>query len=670
MPHSDPLNDDHPVTFERSRNKRDRSGTAWDIASLRYHAYHRTVDTMLSDPLVGRMLDGRYRVGARLARGGMATVYLGEDIRLERSVAIKVMHPSLAEDEDFVARFVREARSAARLSNPNVVTVYDQGSDGRNVFLVMEYVPGRTLRDVLAEQGRLPVGEALDLLEPVLDALAAAHAAGIVHRDIKPENVLITRDGGVKVADFGLARTTTVNTATSGVLIGTVAYLSPELVERGIADARSDVYSAGVLLYELVTGRTPFSGETALSVAYQHVNETVPAPSESVPDVPSVIDHLVRSSTSREPGLRYRDGREFADAVRAARVDLGMTREANPVPLSQTLIVTDDVRRELRRQRSSRARKGNDGGNDVPMTAHGTPRRRWRGRIALLLVLAIAATIGVVAWNAGKNPGVVNVAVPSVVGSTTAAAESALASADLTVGTTTTAWSNTVTAGHVIATDPTTGASLATGGTVDLVVSKGVQPKTVPTLTGTSLAAAEAAIKSAGLKVGNVSHQYSSTVHSGNVISSHPTTGASTPPGSTVDLVVSKGPAPVAVPQVVGQTQTAATAALAAVGFKTSATAAYSTTVISGKVVSQSPASGTAVPGSTVSLVVSKGPPPVTVPDVVDMHQAQAEAALRAAGLKVSVNRGSRVVLDRVISQTPAAGGTVPRGTTVTITII
>jgi eukaryotic-like serine/threonine-protein kinase len=666
MPHSDPLNDDHPGRSRRSWDKRDRSGTAWDIASLRYHAYHRTVDTMLSDPLVGRMLDGRYRVGARLARGGMATVYLGEDIRLERSVAIKVMHPSLAEDEDFVARFVREARSAARLSDPNVVTVYDQGSDGRNVFLVMEYVPGRTLRDVLAEQGRLPVGQALDLLEPVLDALAAAHAAGIVHRDIKPENVLITRTGGVKVADFGLARTTTVNTATTGVLIGTVAYLSPELVERGIADARSDVYSAGVLLYELVTGRTPFSGETALSVAYQHVNETVPAPSESVPDLPAIVDHLVLNSTSREPGLRYRDGREFADAVRAARADLGMTREANPIPLNETLIVSDDVRRDLRRQRSSRTGQGGSG----PVGATGMPHRRWRGRIALLLVLAIAATIGVVAWNAGKSPGVANVSVPSVVGSTTAAAESALTSAGLTVGTTTSAWSNTVAPGHVVSTDPTAGASLASGGTVDLVVSKGVQPKTVPTLTGTSLGAAEAAIKSVGLTVGTVSHQYSTTVPSGRVISSQPTPGASTPPGSTVDLVVSKGPAPVAVPKVVGQTQAAATAALTAAGFKTSATTAYSTTVATGKVVSQSPASGTAVPGSTVSLVVSKGPPPVTVPDVVDMHQAQAEAALQAAGLKVSVNRGSRVVLDRVISQTPAAGSTVPRGTTVTITII
>ncbi|MFP5345811.1 MAG: protein kinase domain-containing protein, partial [Actinomycetes bacterium] len=231
------------------------------------------MDTTLSDPLVGRVLDGRYTVESRIARGGMATVYLATDNRLDRDVALKVMHPHLADDEQFVARFHREAKSAARMSHPSIVAVYDQGTDDGAVYLAMELVPGRTLRDLLDERAPLPPGEALDLLAPVLDALAAAHRAGIVHRDVKPENVLLTEDGGVKVADFGLARAaSSAHTGTStGMLIGTVAYLSPELVLRGIADARTDVYAAGIMLFEMLTGRRPYVGEVPIQVAYQHV---------------------------------------------------------------------------------------------------------------------------------------------------------------------------------------------------------------------------------------------------------------------------------------------------------------------------------------------------------------------------------------------------------------
>jgi serine/threonine-protein kinase len=275
-----------------------------------------------NDPLIGRTVDGRYRILERIARGGMATVYEALDLRLDRVVALKVMHPSLAEDPGFVSRFEREAKAAARLSHPNVVAVFDQGVDGDVVFLAMELVNGRTVRDVLREYTTLTPAQSLVILEPVLEALEAAHRAGFVHRDIKPENVLISDDGRIKVADFGLARTINVSNATAvteGVLIGTVAYLSPEQVERGVADARSDVYGAGILLYEMLTGSVPHAGETPLAVAYKHVNTDVPLPSARRADIPTAVDELVDLATRRDPDERYNSAADFLAAIDAGK---------------------------------------------------------------------------------------------------------------------------------------------------------------------------------------------------------------------------------------------------------------------------------------------------------------------------------------------------------------
>src|SRR3954471_10166415 len=278
------------------------------------------MDTTLSDPLVDRLLDGRYAIEARVARGGMASVYLATDVRLERRVAVKVMHAALAEDPEFVARFNREARAAARLSHPDVVAVYDQGTDDGHVFLVMEYVPGATLRDVLRDRGRLSPGEAVAVMDHVLAALGAAHAAGLVHRDVKPENVLVTPDGRVKVTDFGLARAVAGSSVTgdSGMMFGTAAYVAPEQVTGGIADVRSDVYSAGVLMFELLTGVVPFSGDTPVAVAYRHVNEDIPAPSTLVGGIPYELDALVAAATDRDAAQRPADAR----ALHAGLVDI------------------------------------------------------------------------------------------------------------------------------------------------------------------------------------------------------------------------------------------------------------------------------------------------------------------------------------------------------------
>jgi eukaryotic-like serine/threonine-protein kinase len=264
----------------------------------------------VSDALTGRLLDGRYRIGTRIARGGMASVYEAADIRLDRIVAVKIMHEGLGDDAEFAERFVREARSAAQISHPNVVAVFDQGDDQGTLFLAMEYIRGHTLRDVIRDEAPLPPGRALALLEPVVSALAAAHRAGLIHRDVKPENVLIASDGRIKVADFGLAKAVsadTQHTATGGVLIGTVSYLAPELVVDGRADPRADVYAAGVMLYELLTGSKPHEGESPIQVAYKHVHEDVPAPSAKVARLPAYVDALVARATARDRTQRPAD---------------------------------------------------------------------------------------------------------------------------------------------------------------------------------------------------------------------------------------------------------------------------------------------------------------------------------------------------------------------------
>jgi eukaryotic-like serine/threonine-protein kinase len=281
------------------------------------------MDTALSPP-VGQLLGGRYHVGSRIARGGMATVYLGTDTRLDRVVALKIAHPDLSDDFEFVRRFIGEARSAARLTSPNVVAVYDQGSDNRVHYIAMEYVAGRTLRQLLAERGRLGAREALDIMTGVLTGLAAAHQAGLAHRDVKPENVLLTKNGDVKVADFGLARSVAGAVQTKGgMLIGTAAYLAPEQVSGGVSDARTDVYAAGVMLFELLTGRQPHTGESPLAVAYKHVNEIVPAPSSLLPGLAPALDALVAMTTSRDPELRPMHAGQFLRAIDEVRDGLG-----------------------------------------------------------------------------------------------------------------------------------------------------------------------------------------------------------------------------------------------------------------------------------------------------------------------------------------------------------
>ncbi|MET0783088.1 MAG: protein kinase, partial [Leifsonia flava] len=292
-----------------------------------------------TDPMLGRLIDGRYQVRSRIARGGMATVYLATDLRLERRVAIKIMHGHLADDNTFKSRFVQEARSAARLAHPNVVNVFDQGQDSDMAYLVMEYLPGITLRDLLKDYKRLTPEQTVDILDAVLAGLAAAHKAGIVHRDLKPENVLLADDGRIKIGDFGLARAATANTATGAALLGTVAYLSPELVTRGVADTRSDIYAVGIMMYEMLTGEQPFRGEQPMQIAYQHANDSVPVPSVRNPKVPAELDELVLWATAREPNDRPRDARVMLDQLLETRNELRTALSTSPTTAQKTMVL-------------------------------------------------------------------------------------------------------------------------------------------------------------------------------------------------------------------------------------------------------------------------------------------------------------------------------------------
>jgi serine/threonine-protein kinase len=627
---------------------------------------------MVGDALVGRVLDGRYLIQSRLARGGMATVYVALDQRLDRQVALKIMHAGLAEDDAFVSRFQREAKSAARLAHPHVVSVYDQGESDGVVYLAMEYVPGRTVRDVLRSHGRLTPEQALTILDPVLQALVAAHRAGFVHRDIKPENVLLGDDGTVKVADFGLARaiSTSTSTATQGILIGTVAYLSPEQVERGVADARSDVYGAGILLYEMLTGSVPYAGETPLAVAYQHVNAAVPRPSSVRPGMAKVADDLVARATRQDPDERWRDAAEFLDAVRVARRDL-----PSPRPLTvdltdgaSTLVVAMDDEHLV----DSPVPLAASGRKSKPKKPPKVKRRRSRGWVVLVAVLVVAALVGGVGWWFGSAR---TVPVPPVVGQTLDSAQAAFADTGLTLQAGDPQYSETVKKDLIITTDPVPGGEARVGSTVTATLSLGPERHAVPGVAGKSVADAKALIAGQQLSVASsTQRRWDEKVPTGMVIGTSPKLGQQLRKDTPVTLIVSKGPQPIKIRDLAGMTKENALAWLTKKGLTGSVSGEeYSMSQPAGRVLSSSPAEGaTLYKGDAVSLVVSKGPPPVDVPSVRGMGESAAVAKLESLGLKVKVNKPALgyTPFGLVQGQSAVGQGALHKGDTITITVV
>lgn len=638
--------------------------------------------------MIGRLIDGRYQVRSRIARGGMATVYLATDLRLERRVAIKIMHGHLADDNAFKSRFIQEARSAARLAHPNVVNVFDQGQDADAAYLVMEYLPGITLRDLLKDYGKLTPEQTVDILEAVLSGLAAAHKAGIVHRDIKPENVLLADDGRIKISDFGLARAVNNNTATGQALLGTIAYLSPELVTRGIADARSDIYALGIMIFEMLTGEQPYVGEAPMQIAYQHANDTVPRPSSKVTSTPRDLDELVQWATARDPEQRPRDARVMLDQLLAGRGNsdpAAQPTELQPTALQPTMMLPNlsaaaaNADTQIMAPTPASTVLG-------PLTATGVGpqqpdnsarlatkarRRKGRGFWLFALVLLIAAALGGTGWYFGSGPGS-DIAVPAVATLSPADAAAQLTAAGLNSDRSST-YSAEVPEGVVISTDPGQGTKVPKDSTVTMIVSLGLQPITLPALAGATQPAASATITDLKAVVGTVDPIFSGDVPQGAVVSASKSTdgsdlsaGGDYFEGLAVNLVVSLG----AIPNVDGKTVAEATSILAAKNLLvTSGEQSYNDTVPKGDVITAQVPDGVIREGSTLTLTISRGPEPVVVPNVVGMSWNEGKKTLTDLGFALSYNPGADAIsaLLKVQSSDPAAGVSAAKGSTITL---
>ncbi|GAB2654162.1 Stk1 family PASTA domain-containing Ser/Thr kinase [Prescottella soli] len=664
--------------------------------------------------MIGVVLDRRYRIDAPIARGGMSTVYRGMDLRLDRPVAIKVMDPQFAADPQFLARFEFEARAVARLNHPGLVGVHDQGSDGEHAFLVMELVEGGTLRELLRERGPMPPHAAAAVARPVLEALAVAHRAGLVHRDIKPENVLISHAGDVKIADFGLVRAIAAsNTTSRSVILGTAQYLSPEQVTTGTADARSDVYAAGVLLFEMLTGATPFTGDTSLSIAYQRIDNDVPEPSTLIEGVPPEFDELVVRATERDPDERFADAGAMATQLRSVSTRLQLPDYRVPAPRrtvqpSGVPIAADTANgaatRQLPPAPQPDAAPGHDPTTVMPTPAadaggpHAvqhtkvvttvTPRppeagsddsdrptsrpfgdieARLRGSrrtvlVWLLVVLLIAVAVGFGGWWLGSGR---YAAIPVIDGQDTAAATQTIEAAGLSTETKGT-YSDTVAVDSLVGTDPGSGEKVRRGSVVTLLVSLG-RP-TVPEVTGRGdVAAVEAGLRERTFVPVDGGEAFSARVPVGAVAALEPAPGTMLSVGSQVRMIRSKGAPPVDVPDVSGKSEDAARKTLDSVGITVrEVQQVFAGNVDAGNAVGTDPAVGTTVKaGASVVLTVSNA---VKVPSLLGRSVSAAKAELDRLGLPYEVRQIVSSDRSLIISQTPGAGDRVAPGSTVTLT--
>jgi eukaryotic-like serine/threonine-protein kinase len=643
-------------------------------------SYTRTVTTAPADPMIGRLVDGRYQVRSRIARGGMATVYLATDLRLERRVAIKVMHGHLADDNTFKTRFVQEARSAARLAHPNVVNVFDQGQDSDMAYLVMEYLPGITLRELLKDYKKLTPEQTVDIMDAVLSGLAAAHKAGIVHRDLKPENVLLADDGRIKLGDFGLARAASANTATGQALLGTIAYLSPELVTRGVADARSDLYAVGIMMYEMLTGEQPYVGEAPMQIAYQHANDTVPTPSTKNPDVPAELDELVLWSTARDPEERPHDARAMLDRLREVEPAIRSPRSAAR-PTQATMIIPDAAMpvgaatAETTVLGGARAPvavaaatlEASDDGEDTRALATSAERRKRRGYWIFALVLLLTGLAAGTGWYFGAGPGAL-VTVPNVSTLLPDNARQVLVEAGFEV---VDGQRNDphVPQGQVSGTDPVGGEQARRGSEVTMFVSLGPRILPVPDVIGMAEADAKAALTDFTVAEQSA-QQFSADAAAGAVIGVLGADGnpvaAQVAELSDLTLVVSVGPVPDVTGLPKADAEAAITGAKLVVGY---ADPEFSDDVPLDHVISASPATDPVRPGDTIVLTLSKGEDLVEVPNVITGQTiAQAREQLEGLGFTVASNVPAFLEGAVVASvQTPAAGEKLKRGSEVTV---
>ncbi|MGJ9423755.1 Stk1 family PASTA domain-containing Ser/Thr kinase [Aeromicrobium sp. CF3.5] len=670
------------------------------------------------DSLVGRVLDGRYIIGSRIARGGMASVYLATDDRLDRDVAVKIMHHGLSDDQQFSDRFVREAKSAAKLNHPNVVSVFDQGKDGDVAYLVMELVPGHTLRDVMRAESPMKPDRALEIVEQVLVALSAAHAAHIIHRDVKPENVLMTPDGEVKVADFGLARAVSAaTTATGGTLIGTVSYLAPEIVLHVGADARSDVYAVGAMLYEMLTGAKPHVGDSPIQVAYKHVHDDVPAPSALNSAVPPYLDALVARATVRDRDQRSTDARVMLHQLRLVRralvagvpdddltadllprpgiidpdddrddtiaVPMPVTGGSATAPVEHTVewsaetapvdtsrpVETTAVAGTAVAGTATAGRAPRTNGLHPPVSPEDyramradRPRSR-RGRRLLITALILALLAALLGWYVADGR---YTSAPVLVGSQEGEASTSAEQAGFTFEVAGRQFSETVPAGVVISTDPGPGDKVLPDSNIEAVVSKGKDRVTLPDkVRGLTVDELRTQLADVDLELGEVTERFADTVPEGQVVDAV-NVKADEPlkRGTRIDITVSKGREPIAITDFTGRDIGEARSAVEQAGFTSIVEEEFSDDVDKDKIISQSPDGGNGFKGDAITFVISKGPDVVEVPDVTGQKKNEAVKSLEKAGFKVRNPFPGNFTVE---GQSPDGGEKVKRGSTVTI---
>jgi len=638
-----------------------------------------------TDPLIGLLVDERYRVTRRLARGGMATVYIAQDERLERPVALKVMHPHLADSQDFVARFRREARSAARIVHPGVVSVFDQGVITGQGFLVMELIDGTNLRQLLRAQGAFTIPQALRYTTDILEALRAAHRVGVIHRDIKPENILVPTEGPAKVTDFGLARAASeVSMSSTGNMLGTVAYIAPEIATTAEADARSDIYSVGIMLYEMLTGSVPWAGESPLQIATHHVSDDVPSPSEAHPWIPREIDDLVAALTARDPASRPADASDAIDLVaRAAatipselasrRAEIAPSDRADSSQISalNTEVISAQFTRPLPLPAPSTLATVHTS-SPLPEASENTSTNTYKRAalwVSLVVLLLAAAGIGGSWWWTEYGPGSY-LTMPATDGRPLAEVQAELNAMGL-ASTVEEEFSDDVASGSITRSDPVGGEPVHKRAEVQLYVSKGVDMKNVPDVAGKSQDDAKKALTEAGLALGAITDAYSEDVPQGQVISQSVASGTSVPHDTAVDVVLSKGREPLTVPSLGGMTADAAKTAIEALGLVATPTEAFSDTVAEGQIISQQTNEGTILHrGDTVAYTVSKGPEKVAVPDVVGRQRQEARTILENAGFTVQEEAILGGFFGTVRQTDPAGGTMLKKGSVVTITIV
>lgn len=640
--------------------------------------------------LTGELIDGRYQLIRHMASGGMATIYEGLDTRLDRKVAVKIMHPHLAQDEQFVERFIREAKASAALSHPNIVSVQDQGWNQNGtpaVFLVMELVEGHTLREYLNEQGALSVASGIQFLLPVLSALSAAHKLGIVHRDIKPDNILISKEGRIKIADFGLAKGPllgTTMTAESSIVLGSVSYLSPEQVQRGIADARSDVYSAAITAFEIFTGEKPYAGEEPIQIAYMHVNERVPLMSTKRSGIPPELDQLIYRASNSDPDARPRDGSEFHQSLTLIAQALDPNQKQLSLELDIPIAPMRPASKKSNRREKARiekektvaiSKRENTGENSKAEDKENTAQIRKRKKISKrvrrnrYIAVGLAVTLGIFGWYALVGPGS-KVVVPSIVGATQEEALSALSPLGLTLVISEKRFDEEISDGQIIESDPAGGDKVDAGGQVTAVISKGAERYLIPSLVGLTPEAAVNLLAKSPIKVGDLTEVFNDQTPKGFVISSSPAAGKKVKRDAVVDLLISKGIETIDVTSYVGKSADQALNELTEGGFDVETVDQFSESVLAGTVISQVPSGGAPLAkGTKIILTVSKGSEYVFIPNVFSLTEAKARAALADLELKVVVKKIGVKKVKAVTNISPKVGTKVKRGSAVTITV-